>query len=355
LEKATDIFVLHDVKPSLVDKDIQLFLKHSFLEISDRWGGLDGWPTREDVDLLRERSAGLFIYAVATIRFIDYKNRDPKRQLEVLLRSPESSTREGKTKFNTKATLDSLYTSILKEAFGDGGPEDDPQVRSVLGAVVLATNPLSPSTISALLGLELEKVFSVLSSAHSLLVLRDDVRRPVRPFHKSFPDFILDPARCTNQRFRVSLPDQHAELLLGCLDFMGRELEQNMCKLPDLALNSEVVDLRERVEQHIDQALQYACISWHKHLFGVVPANAMTSLHKFLERKLLFWLEVLSVLGATREAVDALDAAGKCKWPDVGRVMLLVPFLILTRIGPRYRHLSTLLETTSVSQSHSPR
>ena len=331
LAKATDIFVLHDVEPSLIDKDIQLFLKHNFLEISDRWGGLDGWPTREDVDLLRERSAGLFVYTVATIRFIDYKNRDPKRQLEILLRSPESSTREGKTKFNTKTTLDSLYTSILQEAFDNDGPEDDPQIRSVLGAVVLATNPVSPSTISALLGLELEKVLSLLSSVHSLLVLQDDARRPVRPFHKSFPDFILDPTRCTNQRFRVRPPDQHAELLLGCLDFMGRELEQNMCKLPDLVLNSEVVDLKERIEEHIDQALQYACRSWHKHLVGVVPANVTHSLHKFLEKKLLFWLEVLSVLGATREAIDALDATGKCKWLDVGHITLLVHFQNLTR------------------------
>ena len=42
LAKVTEVFVLHNVEPSLVDSDIQLFLRHSFLEISRRWGGLDG-------------------------------------------------------------------------------------------------------------------------------------------------------------------------------------------------------------------------------------------------------------------------------------------------------------------------
>jgi len=34
-------------------------------------------------------------------------------------------------------------------------------------------------------------------------------------------------------------------------------------------------------------------------------------LHLFLQRKFLFWLEVLSVLGAARETVDALDVVAK--------------------------------------------
>ena len=100
---------------------------------------------------------------------------------------------EGKTKLKANAILDSLYMSILKEAYGGDDPDNDPRVRSILGAVVLAANPLSPSTIATLLGFELEEVLPVLSSLHSLLILRDDINYPVRPFHKSFPDFIVDP------------------------------------------------------------------------------------------------------------------------------------------------------------------
>ena len=325
LAKETDVFVLHDVEPSLVHDDILLFLRHSFLEISDRWGGLDGWPTKEDIDNLCERAAGLFIYAVATIRFIDYKNKDPKRQLELLLRSRENTTREGKVKFNAKTTLDSLYTSILREAFGEGDAENDRKFRSVLGAVTLAANPLSPSTVATLLGFNAMDVSLQLSSAHSLLIMFErDIDYPVRPFHRSFPDFIVNPTRCTNPRFHIYPPDHHMELLVRCLELMDRRLTQNMCELPSGVTNSEVDDLRERSERHIGPALEYACKSWHKHLVGKVPAHVASVLHQFLEKKFLFWLEVLSIVGAAREAADALETAEK--WLDVCHISSPVRF-----------------------------
>jgi len=321
LAQVTDVFVLHEVEPSRVNSDIRQFFKHRFSEIADRRGGLGGWPTEEQLDLLCERAAGLFVYAVATVSFIERRNNSPRKQLDRLLQSPDSSVFEGKTKFTANATLDSLYTSILQEAFGDDYPEDDPKVRSVLGAVILAANPLSPSTIATLLSFDVDEVFPLLSSVHSLLTLREDVDRPVRPFHKSFPDFIVDPVRCTNSRFRVSPPDQHTELLIGCLELMNRRLEWNMCKLPDGVMNSEVNDLKERTGQYIHQALEYACRSWYKHLGWVRPARApkITSvLHRFLKEKFIFWLEVLSVLGAAKEAISALGAAAE--WLHVRRV-----------------------------------
>jgi len=318
LEKVTDVFILHEVKSIQVNSDIRLFLRHRFAELADHQRGLDGWPTKEQLDLLCERAAGLFVYAVATVRFIDHKNNSPKRQLNRLLGSPESSAFEGMTKFTANATLDSLYTSILQEAFGDGYPQDDPKVRSVLGAVVLAANPLSPSAIATLLGFDIEEVSPVLSSAHSLLILHKDNNHPVRPFHKSFPDFIVDPARYANTRFRVYPPDQHTELLIGCLGVMNRSLERNMCKLPDGAINSEVDNLKERTKEYIHQALEYACRSWHKHLVDTTSAHRLeitSALHRFLEGKFIFWLEVLSVLDAAREVVNALEAAAR--WLDV--------------------------------------
>ena len=324
LANATDVFVLHEVEKSQVRNDIQLFFRHSFSELKRRLPGLDNWPAEEQLNLLCSRAAGLFVYAVATVRFIERKNGNPKRQLGLLLQSPESSAFEGKTEFRTRTTLDLLYTSILREAFGGDDQEHDPRVRSILGAVVLAANPLSPSTIAALLGLDAEDVFPLLSSMQSLLVLREDLDHPVRPFHKSFSDFIVDPARCVDPRFRVCPPTQHAELLFGCLKLMNRRLKRNMCKLPEGVANSEVDDLKERTERYIDRALQYACRSWHKHLVDTIPVHITLDLHRFLEKKFTFWLETLSVLGAAREAVDALDATAKRL--DVNHVSLLFRF-----------------------------
>jgi len=70
LMDATDVFILHDVHPSLINSDIQLFLKHELSELARRHL-LDGWPTDDNVNLLCQRAAGLFVYAVATVKYLD--------------------------------------------------------------------------------------------------------------------------------------------------------------------------------------------------------------------------------------------------------------------------------------------
>ena len=345
LAKMTDLFVLHEVEPDQVDSDIRLFFENSLSELAGRRRGLDDWPTEEQLVRLCGRAAGFFVYAAATVKFINNNKKDPRKQLNALLQSQKIGAHEGKT-------LDSLYTSILQEGFGDGGPEDDAETRSVLGAVILATNPLSPSIIATLLGLDTEDVLPLLSSANSLLILQEDTHNPVQPFHKSFPDFITDPTRCTDPRFHISPPDHHSQLLIGCLDLMNRTLEKNMCKLPDGVSNSDVKDLKERTERYIDPALQYACISWHMHLIDVdtIPDHAPTitsTLHQFLETKFLFWLEILSVLGAARNAVGALQII--TDWLEVCQVSMLYVQPKVTQTRSRNHQPSILPMTVSAS------
>ena len=314
LENEKDVLVLHEVEPSQVADDILLYFRHELSDIARR-RGLDGWPTAEQLDLLCKRAAGLFVYAVATVKFVEKTSTNPRKQLDLLLQSPERSEREAKTKFNGNSTLNSLYTTILRGAFGeDDDLDNDPKVRLVLGAMVLAANPLSPSTISRLLSLDpLEDVFPLLSSIRSLLILKDDINLPVLPFHQSFSDFIVDSDRCTDKRFHVSHPVHSSELLVSCLDLMNLTLKKNMCELPDAVANSDVKDLKKKVERYIDPALRYACESWHTHLINGPTVLTRTSkiasaLHLFLKTKFLFWLEVLSVLGAARNAIDSLQA-----------------------------------------------
>ena len=67
---------------------------------------------------------------------------------------------------------------------------------------------------------------------------------------------------------------------------MNKRLEQNMCKLPDGVTNAEVKGLKQRTEQYIDKALEYACRSWHKHLDIATPIQKLKItpvLHQFLE------------------------------------------------------------------------
>ncbi|KAF9646736.1 hypothetical protein BDM02DRAFT_2976165 [Thelephora ganbajun] len=70
LAEATDVFVLHEVESSQINSDIQLFFRHNFSELKGRRRGLDDWPSGKQLNLLCEQAAGLFVYAVATIKFI---------------------------------------------------------------------------------------------------------------------------------------------------------------------------------------------------------------------------------------------------------------------------------------------
>jgi hypothetical protein len=100
----TDEFVLHEVESGQVDGDIRLFFKHSFSELAGRRDGLDNWPSEvceEQLDRLCGRAAGLFVYAAATVKFIDNHEGDPRKRLNTLLQSQKIDVHEG-------VTLDSL-------------------------------------------------------------------------------------------------------------------------------------------------------------------------------------------------------------------------------------------------------
>ena len=308
LEGLTDVFVLHHVKPSSVNKDIHLFFKHELSRLAHRHG-MDGWPRDEEIDSLCQRAAGLFVYAVATLNFLNHHIQDPSDQLDAIMTSPESTAYEGEAELKAYTSLDTLYMSIFQNSFSKNSTKDDTMLRSILSTVILAANPLSLSAIATLAGFRCGQVQHLLELIQSLLILPEDHNIPIQPFHKSFPDFITDATCCQDARFYIS-PNYHIELVLCCFELMGKSLKKNMCSIPDYTLNSEVEDLPKRVEESgIHGALEYACRSWYKHLITTdhQTADVIAALHCFLEGKFTFWLEVLSVLGAVGDAVQALS------------------------------------------------
>lgn len=139
----------------------------------------------------------------------------------------------------------------------------DLKVRTTIGTIVMVVNPLPPPAIAELIGLKPREVILYLTLIQSLLAIGEDSNGPVKPFHKSFQDFIIDPSRCVDTRFCISPGSLHLELATNCLKLMNDELEQNLLSLPEYALNSEVKDLQTTVNDRVGIALQYACRSWH--------------------------------------------------------------------------------------------
>jgi hypothetical protein len=304
-----EVFTLHSVEPRTVNNDIRRFFEHELSGCAHRRGRVDRWPTDEHLDLLCRRAAGFFLYAVATVSFLDDRHHHPRDQLDLIIQSPESTTYEGKAELKGYTSLDSLYTSILQTALIKNSSLDADIVRSILSTVVLAAHPISYSSVAMLMSSDRENVNYILE-----LTTPSYPTFSIQSFHKSFSDFITDPTRCTDPRFYVS-PNYHTELLLRCFELMDKYLKENMRWTPDYALNYELDGfLPEGVESgDIRDGLEYVCKSWHKHLITTEDraADIISALRHFLEQKFLFWLEVLSFLDAMDDATRALSTTVK--------------------------------------------
>jgi WD40 repeat protein len=305
LRPITEVFKLHHVKRPLVDTDIKLFFRVRLADIASNRSHCDvteDWPLSSDVNILCDKAAGLFIYASTVIKFVASPHHQPPRRLAILVSLPQSTTHEG------ESGIDSLYTEILRHAYRGVGPGDQNsdsrevyyRFRSVVGAVLLVFNPLSMKSLSSLLH-DFDTpsdISAALNSLHSLLLVPDGTEDSIRAFHKSFPDFLMDPKRCQDTRFFVDPPVHHTEILLSCLHLMEERLRRNICNLDDYADLSDVNDLSACRKKHIGEALGYACQFWTKHLAksprsGPDAGEVQKAIDKFFTTYLLFWIEVL--------------------------------------------------------------
>jgi len=311
LRPHTDVLKLHEVERSSVDSDIKLFLRIRLAGIPQNWSNCDlieGWPSSQDIDALCKKAGGLFIFASTVVKFVASQYHPPDERLALITSLPQETSHEG------KSGIDLLYTQVLEQALRDGDQEFCSHFKLVIGAVLLIFHPLSINTLSGLLrncGTP-SRIYATLRTLHSLLLIPDSLEEPVRIFHKSLPDFLMDPGRCTDQRFFIDPSIYHREILLSCLKVMKGGLKRNICQLDDHTLLSEVGDLPEQRTAYIGEALKYACSFWTGHLMkcgssGPDAEEVHLAIDEFFTTCFLFWIEVLSLLGKLDTGVYALN------------------------------------------------
>jgi len=313
LRPHTDILKLHEVEPSSVDKDIKLFFKTRFIEIANNRCdcSLAGdWPSPHNIDILCKKAAGLFIYASTVIKFVASRHYPPDERLALLISLPQDTSHEG------RSGIDLLYTQVLEHSFHDVDLHDHElysRFRSVVGSMVLIFHPLSIKTLSDLTNCGTPtRISSALCTLHSLLLIPDSMEDPVRIFHKSFPDFLTDPRRCTDNQFFINPSVHHQEILFSCLNVMRDRLKRNICNLDNLAVLSEIEDLPTLRTTHIGGTLEYACHFWTNHLAKVSgDSNGIEEVYiaidKFFKTGFLFWIEVLILTGNLDIGVYSLN------------------------------------------------
>jgi len=129
---------------------------------------------------------------------------------------------------------------------------------------------------------------------------------PVLRFHhRSFEDFLLSPHFRTKHPELLAIQDwghQQHQLTVLCLrTLVSSQLHFNMCNLESSIIKN--MDIHATVKSTISPLVSYSCQYWADHLVYIPCDKTLIKAVEFvMYKKLLFWLEAMSLLGKTYEA-----------------------------------------------------
>ncbi|KAJ6058366.1 NACHT and WD40 domain protein [Penicillium canescens] len=255
--------VLHEIPEKAIKHDLTLFLNSRISEIrKERQPPLPkDWPGNTNFEKLVALSFPLFIFAATICRIFEDPIWDPMDSLTEIL-----------THQYDQSKLDQTYLPVLDRLLnGTSGKYQEKLVsefQQVIGAIVILESPLSVNSLSKLLELPESLIQLRLSSLHSVLRVPESETEPVRLFHLSFRDFILDPETRKKTYFGMNERDIHYSY----------------------GIQRAEVD-RQTINIYLPPEL-------HALLF---------LLRHFLREKFLNWVEAMGLLNLTSELLGALD------------------------------------------------
>ncbi|KAL2849869.1 WD domain protein [Aspergillus pseudoustus] len=281
--------ILHEIPAPVVEHDIALFLEHKLAKIRTQRGLSLDWPGNDDFQTLLSMSIPLFNFAATICRLFDDYNLDPEQCLAEILQYQSEESKLGRTYLPVLKRLVSRYDGMRQTQLVQ-------EVQEVLGTIILLESPLSVISLSRLMGFPISSVRARLSSLHSVLDIPDNEVLPVRIYHLSFRDFLLDP----NTRKQTPLLTNY------CLCIMEAKLKTNICNLPGYGTGRDDIS-GQAISQHLLPELQYACRYWIHHIAQskdiLIQIDDVLAL---LEVHFLHWVEVMSILGVVSEVIGGI-------------------------------------------------
>jgi hypothetical protein len=286
-------------------KDVKAYLHQRLADIRVANADLSlapDWPGEVKINDLSRRSTGLFVWCSTAMIFIE-KGQDPTERLELLLNT--------KTRGRAESALDDLYVTALQasgfwddETFGSN-------FRAILGAIIVAKEPLYPDMIDSFLGCEAKnRCWHTIQ--HFGCVLRLSSTEPVRLLHPSFADFLSNRSRCEREEWFIDTTFHNRQLAIRCLQIMRAKLTFNACRIETSYLrNDDVPDLITRIRDAVPSQLSYACRFWADHLRATPNQGRDLEIFReivndFMFTRLLYWLEALSLLKAVTLAAPSV-------------------------------------------------
>jgi NACHT domain/Heterokaryon incompatibility protein (HET) len=298
-EAERQVFFLHDILPTSVDRDLNLFFQQNLAAIGEERGLAVDWPGSKIIARLVEISCGLFIWASTACRYIREGGRFAVKRLETVIKGRHSGA-------GPEKQLDAIYTTVLQGLIQQGFEEEEKQmmcetIKEVVGGIVTLFSPLSAPSLAILLDREVSKIDETLADLHTIFNIPNLRHRPIRLHHPTFRDFLVDKTRCKNPDFWVDQKMAHKALADSCIRIMRKMLKRDICDLRAPGTLATDVD-QSRIERCIPQELQYACLYWAQHYrqSGALLGEHDTT-YSFLKEHYLHWLEVMNLMGKSSE------------------------------------------------------
>ena len=307
--------ILHQIPEHIVEADIALYLNHEMAYIRKEYNNSvsmerklpDIWPSEFKAQQLVKMAIPLFIFAATICRFLcDRRCGSPDMQLQQVL------------KFQTRSQysqLDATYLPILYRLMDGLSVAQQNQLserfRKVIGAIVILESPLSATTLREILGLPQDVIDNQLDLLHSVLDIPDSVDAPIRLFHLSFRDFLLNSEMAKDEStkpFWVDGEKTHKEMADQCLGLLKRHLRYNMGGIMSPGTSLEEIPPAQRT-RYLPKAAQYACVYWVEHLIsaGTQISSSEDEYAQFLDIHLLHWIEALIYLDRTARSLPLIE------------------------------------------------
>lgn len=309
--------VLHDIPEQIIEGDIAAFLDSELKKIRDDHNCLShggrrlplGWPGPQIVQDLVQMAAPLFIFATTICRFIrDQAWSDPEGQLAKVL---EYRSRTQQSDINK---LDATYRPVLdrllvgqSEATKKSLADD---FRNIVGSIVLLAEPLSTSALASLLAIPRFNIDRRLLSLHSVLSIPVSAESPIRIFHLSFRDFLVDPSKHATNPFWIDEKATHEKIAMRCLALLSSNdhLKKDICNL-EMPGTARVDIPLAAIDSHLPADVRYACLYWVYHAKqSSACITADHPIYLFLKRHFIHWLEALGLLGSISESIAMIRA-----------------------------------------------
>jgi hypothetical protein len=269
---------------------------------------------------LGQRVGGLFIYASTVVKYLTPHASITVNEQTKMLNNFLSKSYEPASSSDATSLVDELYRQIMCDAFSKFKGEFLERRLETLYTFLCTAERTSASIVAALvLDGDDEAARAVLHELHAVLYTTPDDL--VFWYHASFPDFIFNQARSNflNDKkdfiftFSCNEPAHHSLLGKSCFSIMKSGLRFNMGNITSSFLfDCDNAGLSEQVNQNISAVLRYSSRYWTHHLPSpqmVNTENLRCCISEFLQIRVLFWIEVMNLLGFRNQCTRMLQSA----------------------------------------------